>query len=162
MATIYLGLGSNVQPKRNLRMAMRELRRRYGDVDASRVYRSAAVGFDGDPFLNLVVRIRSEETAAQISDEIERLHALSGRVRGGDKWVSRPLDIDLLLYDDQVINEPGIRVPRSDVLEYSFVLRPLAELAPDLVHPQTGRTMREHWQAFDAEAHPLDLVGVKV
>ena len=162
MATIYLGLGSNVEPELNLKRAMQELRRRYGDVKASRVYRSAAVGFDGDPFLNLVVRIRSEETAAQITDEIERLHDLSGRVRGGDKWVARPLDIDLLLYDDQVIDEPGIRVPRSDVLEYSFVLRPMAELAPDLVHPLTGKTMREHWQAFDADAHPLERVKMKL
>lgn len=162
MATIYLGLGSNVQPKRNLRRAMRELRHRYGDVEASAVYRSAAVGFDGDPFLNLVVRIRSDHTAAQVNAEIERLHELSGRVRGGDKWVARPLDIDLLLYDDEVIDEPGIRVPRSDVLEYSFVLRPLSELAPELVHPQTGRTMQEHWEAFDAEAHPLERVKIRL
>ncbi len=162
MATIYLGLGSNVEPELNLRKAMRELRRRYGAIEASPVYRSAAVGFDGDPFLNLVVRIRSHHTAAQISAEIERLHDLSGRERGGDKWVARPLDIDLLLYDDEIIDEPGIRVPRSDVLEYSFVLRPLSELAPELVHPQTGRTMQEHWEAFDAEAHPLERVKIRL
>ena len=51
-------------------------------------------------------------------------------------------------------------VPRSDVLEYSFVLRPLAELEPNLVHPVTGRTMLEHWKEFDAASHPLELVGV--
>lgn len=160
MATIYLGLGSNVDPEKNLARAVHELREHYGELDASAVYRSAAVGFEGDDFLNLVVRIESEETAVEISEEIERLHDLSGRVRGGDKWVARPLDIDLLLYGDLVIDEGGIKVPRSDVLEYSFVLRPLAELAPDLCHPQTGKTMLEHWRAFDEESHPLDLVGV--
>ena len=160
MATIYLGLGSNVEPEMNLSRAVQELRQHYGELDASAVYRSAAIGFEGDDFLNLVVRIQSDETVAKVVEEIERLHDLSGRVRGGNKWVARPLDIDLLLYDDRVIDEPGIRVPRSDVLEYSFVLRPLAELAPELSHPVTGRTMLEHWQEFDATAHPLELVGV--
>lgn len=158
MATIYLGLGSNVEPEKNLSSAVQELRRHYGDLDASAVYRSAAVGFEGDDFLNLVVRIQSDETAAAVAEEIERLHDLSGRVRGGNKWVARPLDIDLLLYDDLVIDESGIRVPRSDVLEYSFVLRPMAELAPELVHPTTGKKMVEHWQEFDEDSQPLELV----
>jgi len=160
MATIYLGLGSNVEPEKNLSSAVQELRRHYGDLDASAVYRSAAVGFEGDDFLNLVVRIQSDETAAAVAEEIERLHDLSGRVRGGNKWVARPLDIDLLLYDDLVIDESGIRVPRSDVLEYSFVLRPMAELAPELVHPTTGKKMVEHWQEFDEDSQPLELVGI--
>jgi 2-amino-4-hydroxy-6-hydroxymethyldihydropteridine diphosphokinase len=160
VATIYLGLGSNVEPEMNLSRAVQELRQHYDELDASAVYRSAAIGFEGDDFLNLVVRIQSDETVAEVVEEIERLHDLSGRVRGGNKWVARPLDIDLLLYDDLVIDEPGMRVPRSDVLEYSFVLRPLAELAPEFSHPVTGRTMLEHWREFDAAAHPLELVGV--
>ena len=88
------------------------------------------------------------------------MHKLSGRVRGSEKWASRPLDIDLLLYNDQVIDKPPVRVPRSDILEYSFVLRPMAELAPDLVHPVTGKTMLQHWQEFDVDSHPLELVGL--
>jgi 2-amino-4-hydroxy-6-hydroxymethyldihydropteridine diphosphokinase len=160
MATIYVGLGSNIEPEEHLGLAIRQLRERYGQVDVSSVYRSAAVGFAGDDFLNLVARLRSEETAEEICEEIERLHDLSGRVRGSEKWSSRPLDIDLLLYDDLVIDEPPVRVPRSDILEYSFVLRPMAELAPDLVHPVTGKTMLQHWQEFDADSHPLELVGI--
>ena len=142
MATVYLGLGSNIEPEKNLGQAVRELRRRYGELDVSTVYRSKAVGFEGDDFLNLVVRLRSEESPFEICEEIERLHNLSGREREGEKWVSRPLDIDLLLYNDLVMKERPVRVPRDDVLRYSFVLRPMAELAPDLVHPETGRTMR--------------------
>lgn len=160
MSIVYLGLGSNIRPEENLSLGVRELRRRYKDVDVSSVYRSAAVGFDGDDFLNLVLRFRSEETPVEICSEIERLHDLAGRERGSDKWASRPLDIDLLLYDDLVLDERPVRVPRSDILEYSFVLGPLAELAPDLVHPVTGKTMLTHWQEFDAESQPLELVGV--
>jgi len=160
MATIYVGLGSNIEPEEHLGIAIRQLREYYGQIDVSSVYRSAAVGFAGDDFLNLVARLRSEETPLQICEEIERLHDLSGRVRGSEKWSSRPLDIDLLLYDDLVIDEPPVRVPRSDILEYSFVLRPMAELAPDLVHPVTGKTMLQHWQEFDEDSHPLELVGL--
>lgn len=160
MATVYLGLGSNIDAEENLGLAIRELRRRYGEIEVSTVYRSAAVGFDGDDFLNLVVRLRSEETPFEICEEIERLHNLSGRMRGSEKWASRPLDIDLLLYNDLVIDERPVRVPRSDILEYSFVLKPLAELAPDLVHPVTGETMLKIWKEFDADSHPLEPVGV--
>ena len=160
MSIVYLGLGSNIRPEENLSLAVRELRLYYDRVEVSSVYRSAAIGFEGDDFLNLVLRIQSEETPVEICDEIERLHNLAGRDRGNDKWAARPLDIDLLLYDDRVIDERPVRVPRSDILEYSFVLRPLAELAPGLVHPVTGKTMLTHWQEFDAASQPLELVGV--
>lgn len=160
MATIYLGLGSNIRPEQNLSLAIRELRQRYGELDVSAVYRSTALGFEGSDFLNLVVRLESEDSPEEICDEIERLHDLSGRIRGNKKWESRPLDVDLLLYDGLIRNERPVRVPRSDILEYSFVLRPMAELAPDLVHPQTGKTMMMHWHEFDADTHPLEPVGV--
>jgi 2-amino-4-hydroxy-6-hydroxymethyldihydropteridine diphosphokinase len=161
MATIYLGLGSNESPKANLRLAVRELEKRYGELAISAVFQSAAIGFDGADFLNLVVCLQSEESALAMCDEIELIHNLAGRVRGSDKWESRPLDIDLLLYNDLVIDERPVRVPREDILRYSFVLRPLAELAPDQVHPVTGRTMLEHWQEFDTSSHPLKETNVE-
>lgn len=160
MARIYLGLGSNIEPEKNLGLAVRELRQKYGELDVSAVYRSAAVGFDGDDFLNLVVGLWSDDGPFEICAETERLHNLVGRVRGSDKWAARPLDIDMLLYNDEVIDERPVRVPRNDILEYSFVLKPMAELAPDLVHPVTGSTMLAHWKAFDQTSHPLELVGV--
>ena len=160
MATVYLGLGSNASPQKNLRLALRELETRYGELAVSRVYRSAAVGFDGADFLNLVVRVQTEDSALAICDGIEHIHSLAGRVRGGDKWASRPLDIDLLLYNDLIDCDRPVRVPRDDILKYSFVLRPLAELAPDQVHPATGKTMLEHWQEFDASSQPLEVASV--
>jgi 2-amino-4-hydroxy-6-hydroxymethyldihydropteridine diphosphokinase len=143
MAIVYVGLGSNIDPEANLHVGVRELRARYGELQLSAVYRSRAVGFEGEDFLNLVAS-----------------HTLAGRDRNDGKWASRSLDIDLLLYDDLVVDEKPVRIPRNDVLKYSFVLRPLAELAPDFRHPVTGRTLREHWQEFDAASHPLEVVGV--
>ncbi|NCF15669.1 MAG: 2-amino-4-hydroxy-6-hydroxymethyldihydropteridine diphosphokinase [Gammaproteobacteria bacterium] len=160
MATVYVGLGSNIDPEKNLRLGLRELRDRFGELQTSAVYRSKAIGFEGDDFLNLVVSFESHSSPLEICDAIELIHNLSGRDRDGGKWESRPLDIDLLLYNDLVVDERPVCVPRRDVLEYSFVLRPLAELAPDLVHPVTGRTMQEHWRNFDQASHPLGIVDV--
>lgn len=160
MATVYVGLGSNIDPEDNLRLGVRELRERYGDLELSSVYRSEAVGFDGDDFLNLVARFGSNQSPREICEQIELIHNLTGRGRNSGKWESRPLDIDLLLYNDLVLDERPVRVPREDVLKYSFVLRPLAELAPTLLHPVTRRSMLEHWQEYDATSHPLEVVGV--
>ena len=158
MARVYLGLGSNIDPEHNLRRGILELGERFGELELSAVYRSAAVGFDGDDFLNLVVGLDTDASPRSVNDEIEVIHELAGRRRGEDKFSSRPLDIDLLLYDDLVVNEPPLRLPRSDILEYSFVLRPLAELAAELPHPCTGKTLAEHWREFDQESQPLTPV----
>jgi 2-amino-4-hydroxy-6-hydroxymethyldihydropteridine diphosphokinase len=160
MAIVYLGLGSNINPEENLGVGVRELRRRYGETELSDTYQSAAVGFDGADFLNLVVRLEASDTAVRIHDQFEAIHKMAGRQPGKEKYSSRPLDIDLLLYDDLVIDEPPLRLPRPDILEYSFVLRPLSEIAPDLVHPVCGRTLGDLWQEFDKESHPLTRVHV--
>lgn len=158
MAQVYLGLGSNIDAEANLRFGVNELRQRFGEAELSDVYCNAALGFEGDDFLNLVVRLESGETIAGLQNQIAEIHNMVGRQRGEEKFSSRPLDIDLLLYDDLVIDEPPLCLPRSDILRYSFVLRPLSELAPDLIHPETGRTLAQHWRAFDGASHPLTPV----
>jgi 2-amino-4-hydroxy-6-hydroxymethyldihydropteridine diphosphokinase len=144
----------------NLRLAVAELRDRFGELTLSPVYRSAAVGFDGDDFLNMVVGLKTAMSPHDLLADLESIHALAGRARGPERYSSRPLDIDLLLYGDLVDREPPLRLPRSDVLAYGFVLRPLGEIAPELVHPETGRTIAEHWQHFDTACHPLTPVDV--
>ena len=162
MAKVYLGLGSNIDPERNLRLAIRELTALYGALEMSPVYQSAAVGFEGDDFLNLVVGLSSDDAPGEIHDAIERIHDIAGRARGSDKFGARSLDIDLLLYDDEIIEHARFTIPRKDILEYSFVLRPLAEIAPGLVHPVTGRTISEHWHEAKPAALPLELVNVDI
>ncbi len=160
MVSVYLGIGSNVDPEENLRFGIRELRRTFGAIELSAIYSSAAVGFEGADFLNMVVGMQTDRSPHDIQEQTELIHDLAGRERGSDRFSSRPLDIDLLLHGDRIVDEPALKLPRRDVLEFTFVLRPLAELAPDLVHPQTGKTMIEHWQTFDAGRHPLRQVDV--
>jgi 2-amino-4-hydroxy-6-hydroxymethyldihydropteridine diphosphokinase len=160
VARVYVGLGSNISPEENLRLGIRELRWRYGSLDLSAVYSNAAVGFDGEDFLNMVVGFESDDAPGDILTQIEVIHGLAGRDRGSGRYTSRPLDIDLLLYDDEVIDDPRFRVPRPDILRHDFVLRPLAELAPDLEHPETGRRVADHWDDYDKEAHALQRVDL--
>ena len=153
MAVVYLGLGSNMQPEQNLRMAVDCLRSHFTNVVLSNSYQSDALGFEGDDFINLVARVETDLSLDDVLAVLEEIHDKSGRERGCAKFVSRPLDIDLLLYDRLV--DVSRRVPRSDVLEYSFVLIPLAEIAADYVHPVSGQSIAEHSQEFDKSNHPL-------
>ena len=162
MARVYLGLGSNIDPELNLRLALDELERRFGRLRLSPVYQGPAAGFDGPDFLNLVAAIETDASPAEIHAEIEEIHKLAGRQRDADPFSSRTLDIDMLLYDDLIVDEPPIRLPRPDILEYAFVLRPLADLAPAMLHPETGKTFREHWEACEKEAVNLMHVDVNL
>ncbi len=162
MPVAYLGLGSNLDAEQNLRLASRELRNRFSLQRVSRAYRSKALGFDGADFLNAVACIETELTPQELCGELDLIHDLAGRTRRSEKYISRTLDIDLLLYDQLVLNEPPVRLPRGDVLQYSFVLRPLAEIAPDYRHPVTGKPISDHWREFDAASHPLTAVDLSL
>ena len=145
MPKVYFSLGSNVDPEKNLKLGIDELRRRYGKLGMSPVYRNKAVGFHGDDFLNLVVSCNARDYIEVIQAAIEEIHELAGRERRGKKFSSRSLDIDLLTYGDAVTDVPPVTLPRGDILKYAFVLKPLADLAPNDVHPVTGRTYGDHW-----------------
>jgi len=160
MPVAYLGLGSNLDAEQNLQLASRELRDRFSLQKISTAYRSKALGFDGDDFLNAVACIETELTPQELCGELELIHDLAGRTRRSEKFVTRSLDIDLLLYDQLVLNEPPVRLPREDVLQYSFVLKPLAEIAPNYRHPVTGKLISDHWRDFDAASHPLTRVDM--
>ena len=149
MHTIYISVGSNIDPRTYVDMALQDLRECFGELQQSSLYESKAVGFDGDNFLNLVVSAQTDKTIRQVVDCLHDIEARHGRDRSGPKFSSRTLDLDLLLYDDVICKADGIHVPREEILYNAFVLYPLAEIAPDLMHPTEHQSMAQLWRQFD-------------
>ncbi|GLQ91906.1 2-amino-4-hydroxy-6-hydroxymethyldihydropteridine diphosphokinase [Dyella acidisoli] len=155
MARVYLSLGSNQEPHRYLRAALNELRAHFGDIDVSPAYRSAAVGFDGADFINLAVGLDTELSPNELNDWLHALEDRHGRRRDVPRYADRTLDVDIVLYDDLVTQGPGhLDIPRKE-LKHAFVLKPIADIAPEMRHPVNGRTMAELWAAFPVESEPL-------
>jgi 2-amino-4-hydroxy-6-hydroxymethyldihydropteridine diphosphokinase len=155
MARVYLSLGSNLEPQHHLRAAIAALRERFGDIVVSPVYRSKAVGFDGADFVNLAVGLDTDLPPAALNAWLHALEDRHGRRRDVPRYSDRTLDIDIVLYGDLVVDGPDhLQIPRNE-LQHAFVLRPIADIAPDMRHPVSGIGMAELWAMFPAESEPL-------
>lgn len=160
MAEVYVAAGSNVEPETHLARALDELEQAFGDLAVSPAYRNPAVGFEGADFINLVVGFRTAHSAAKVKQTLERIEALCGRPRGAPKWGPRTMDLDILMYDQVVSDAPGLLLPRPDLLRRAFMLKPLADLAPRLLHPTQHRTIGELWADFPSADHALVAVTI--
>ncbi len=155
MVKVYVSVGSNIDRERNVASALTEMVGEYSDLQQSRIFEAEAVGFEGDAFYNLVVAFETSQTPQQVLEVLNRIEDEHGRDRSVGKFSSRTLDLDLLLYDDMVLDEPRLKLPRPEILEYAFVLQPLAEIAGDMKHPVTGFSFTAIWDAFDPTAQPM-------
>jgi 2-amino-4-hydroxy-6-hydroxymethyldihydropteridine diphosphokinase len=158
MAEVYVAAGSNIEPERNLTLASQELVRVFPDTRFSSWYRNPAIGFQGDDFINFAAGFSSDLPVHEVVRNLQAIETLCGRPRGAPRWAPRSMDLDILLYDALICDEPKLKLPRPDLLKRAFMLGPLAELAPDLLHPTAGVTVRELWSRFDAAAHPMQKV----
>jgi 2-amino-4-hydroxy-6-hydroxymethyldihydropteridine diphosphokinase len=157
-ARAYLSLGSNQDPEANLRGAIAALRERFGPIVLSRAYRTPAVGFDGGDFLNAAAIIDSDLDPAALDAWLHALEDAHGRDRSGPRYGDRPLDIDIVFYDDRTLDGPGhLRIPR-DELRHAFVLKPLAEIAPEFVDPLRGEPLRVLWARHPQHAEAFETV----
>jgi len=156
MSRAYLSLGSNVDAVTHLRAAVRALQERFGDVVMSPVYRTRAVGFDGPDFHNAAAIIDSDLGPNALNAWLHALEDAHGRDRSGPRYGDRTLDIDIVLFDEMTLEGAGnLRIPRPE-LKHAFVLRPLAEIAPDVVVPGTGRTLAQLWNAHPEHGATLE------
>jgi 2-amino-4-hydroxy-6-hydroxymethyldihydropteridine diphosphokinase len=160
MADVYVAAGSNVEPEENLRRALDEMEQAFGAIAVSPAYRNRAVGFEGADFVNLVVGFRTADAPSQLKRTLERIETLCGRPRDAPKWAPRSMDLDILMYDQLVSDEPGLILPRPDLLRRAYMLKPLADLAPDLRHPTQQRTIGELWAQFPRADHALVAVTI--
>lgn len=137
----YVGLGSNLGERRaRLEGAVAALRATPGisEVRVSALYETAPVGPPQGRYLNAAARLRTTLSARQLLVRLQAIERAAGRVRAAERNAPRSLDLDLLLYGDSRIREPDLVVPHPRLCERGFALEPLAELAPDLRHPDSG------------------------
>ena len=156
---IYLGLGSNIEPRKNIAAGLKSLIDFFSSLEQSPTYLAPPFGFVGDDFHNLVVSAETELSIEQVVNVLRQIEFDHGRPEQAVKFSSRSLDIDLLLYGDYVGKVDGYKIPRSDIDKFDFVLRPLQDIAGDESHPVNGETFSELWSQMNATIErPLCLV----
>jgi 2-amino-4-hydroxy-6-hydroxymethyldihydropteridine diphosphokinase len=158
VSQVYVAVGSNIRPEENIGKATAELMRRFPDIRFSSWYRNHAVGFVGEDFINGVAGFTTALALRAVLENLHVIEGLCGRPRNAPRWAPRAMDLDVLLYDNVVCSEPTLTLPRPDLLKRPYMLGPLAEIAPDLVHPTAGLTIGELWQKFDRGAHAMTRV----
>ncbi len=155
MTLAYVSGGSNLDVEPSLRLAAHALKAACPGARFSKVYRNRAIGFEGPDFLNFVVELEVKGPPGALKAELELIESLCGRERYAPKWAPRTMDLDILLFGDVVMELPGLVLPRPQLLNWAFMLGPVAELAPELLHPVAGKSIGALWAGFDQSAHSL-------
>ncbi|TEW53908.1 2-amino-4-hydroxy-6-hydroxymethyldihydropteridine diphosphokinase [Psychromonas sp. RZ22] len=153
MAQIFIGIGSSINRRENIRQGVILLKESFGQLRLSNIFESEAVGFKGGNFYNLVAELHSDLSIESVIKKLKCIEIQLGRPEKAIKYAPRTLDLDLLLYDAEI---DKIRdVPRAEITENAFVLQPLAELAPTLIHPILAVTYQQLWQQYPTNKQKL-------
>jgi 2-amino-4-hydroxy-6-hydroxymethyldihydropteridine diphosphokinase len=145
MTTVYVGVGSNIERRKHIEVAIEELSTIGNHLQISTIYECASVGFNSAAFYNLVVTL---ETRLSLSDFVAQLRAIEsrwGRDPQAKKFQDRTLDLDIILFGEE-ISAQDPELPRSDIFKYPFVIQPLYDLSPERIVPNDGRSVRQIWQ----------------
>ncbi|NIB43511.1 2-amino-4-hydroxy-6-hydroxymethyldihydropteridine diphosphokinase [Pseudomaricurvus alkylphenolicus] len=145
VTVVYVGIGSNLNRESNIKTAKTHIEDNFEVTNLSSVYESEAEGFSGNRFLNIVVEINTNLDKKDLISRLRKIEFDCGRKESDRKYANRSIDIDLLTYGDQVDASGGVCIPRKDILRYAFVLAPLAEVAPNGIHPVTMDTYDRLW-----------------
>jgi len=148
VSLLHLNIGSNQDKRKNIRLALASLESNFTKITTSSLYESPSEGFNGSNFYNIGVNVETDKT---INDVVNILHDIEnslGRDRNLPKFSSRIIDLDLVLYDDDINDK--LNIPRRDILKYAFVLAPLAELNPNDIHPQERISYLALWKVFQS------------
>ncbi len=155
MAIVFLDIGSNIDREENIQSCVDQLRADFKGIIFSKAYESEAFGFDGEPFINLSAKLETDLSFKTLNKYLKTLENKHARKRDDEKFIDRTLDVDILLYDDLIL-QPEIDLPRAEILKFPFVLFPLSEVAGDVIHPLEKITINEI-----VKATKLDKTSIK-
>lgn len=160
MAHIFVGVGSSINRNENIHLAINTLRNTFTDLIVSPIYESEAVGFDGCNFYNLVVAFHSDLSAQEIIKQLKQIEVQQGRPEKAIKFAPRTIDLDLLLHDQSI--DASIDLPRAEILTNAFVLQPLNDIAPNLLHPIANASYQQLWEAFPKQTQKLWKIATQI
>lgn len=140
MSLITISLGSNIEPQLNLEKAINEIAKFAALEKTSKIYKSKSVGFEGNDFLNQVILCEVKVDLEETYCKLKKIEKEMGRVKNVNKFSDRLIDLDLLTFNDE-ISEGKITLPHNDILKYSFVLVPFAEIYPEFIHPVNQKSI---------------------
>ena len=157
MARIYISLGTNVERDYYVQQGLNALAEHFGELTLSSLFESEAVGFAGAPFFNMVIGIATDKNVEEVVRLLRDIEFANGRSQDAKKYSPRTLDLDLLLFDDLIIDTPA-QLPREEITQNAFVLWPLAEIAGELLHPILQVSYRQLWHDYDKSKQKLAKV----
>lgn len=160
MAQVFIGIGSSINRQENIIQGVRLLQEHFEGLILSSVFESEAVGFTGGNFYNLVAEFNSDLLIEDVISVLKKIEIQLGRPEKTIKFAPRTLDLDLLLYD-QVI-DPERDVPRGEIVKNAFVLQPLAELAPNVLHPILRVSYQELWSQYPVNKQKLWKIALPI
>lgn len=157
MSYLYISLGTSIDREHHVKHGLTELTKLFGALTLSSLYESKAVGFEGSNFYNMVVGAETNSTVEEISSCLRDIEFKYGREKEAKKFSPRTLDLDILLFDELVLNTP-VQIPRDEITKNAFVLWPLAEIAENLKHPIINQSYGQLWNDFDKASQSIKQI----
>lgn len=157
MAQLYISLGTSIERDKYLQRGLTSLANEFGHLTLSSLFESEAIGFKGPDFYNMVIVVKTDKSIEDIAAILKRIEREHGRKVNADKYTPRTLDLDLLLFDDLILEQP-VQIPRDEITKNAFVLWPLAEIAGDKIHPVIKQSYFELWSAYNKDKQKLTKV----
>lgn len=154
MAQVYISLGTNINRDFHLNHGLDALAKQFGLLTLSSLFESEAIGFNGSPFYNMVIKLTTTLPIEKVCTILRNIEFSNGRSLTAKKFSPRTLDLDLLLYDDLILQQPA-QIPRDEICSNAFVLWPLAEISPLLVHPVLKESYQQLWSNYDQTSQQI-------
>ena len=160
--TVFLGIGSNLNKKENIHSCITFFKSSFKHCSISPIYQSPSFGFEGHDFYNLVIKIKTHFKLPSLKKWLMWVEDVHNRDRSQPRYSNRTLDIDILLFNNDIYQDENITIPRPEILTQGYILKPLIDISTQIKHPQTQNTFEHHWHKLQNEqASTLKLVNYK-